>query len=450
MRPIHRFSILALVALSLGFILLAQTNSADKRQALVLAVDGKAYYSVGTVKRAPLRPGLTLPEGSTLVSEKGATVDIYFRQIGSIFRMMPKTTLTLEALDKHLKNGKLVKETVVRLDRGRILTRARVLLPESRFEIKTPKAIFSVPEPGYGRYDIRADGTALVGRRSKVPLRVVDAKTSKTNLIAPRQIMLGIGGVITNAEDKAFAEISPQLDELQALADSLTPMPTPQELPDGEKYLPPPMNPLERAVVVLTSSGTVDVSSDGTSFSPLDPGQQIREGSIIRTGRKDSQVDLFFRRIGTIVRVGPESLVQIERLRAEVVKGVITKETLLNLKAGEVLCYVRVLVPESKFAIRTVYGEGQIAGSGTGRYLVRADGTFIASKKSQKGLNVSGNAQGASISPGNKFQARSGRVAPLRESEAERLYNQLDELQEMAVNLAWPVLTNDLPPGPSN
>lgn len=221
----------ALLTLILGAaMVLAQTDIRNNRYAIVIALEGKCYYSTPGIPKAELSAGLSLPQGAKVWTEKG-TAELYFRQIASIFKMMPNTEVVLEKLDKRLKDGLWVKETVLALNKGRILTRARVLLPESRFEVRTPYSTISVPDVGYARYDIRADGTMVVGKKSKLPARVVIG--SSTNHVMPATI-IGKDGKTNRVDQKVLEEITPQLDQLEALADVLTPPPGPQEVRPGQ------------------------------------------------------------------------------------------------------------------------------------------------------------------------------------------------------------------------
>jgi hypothetical protein len=224
---------LCAVALFAGLLpnLSAQSDIHQKRLAIVLAVKGDATYTVGTVQDAKIRPGLSLPEGARIVTSRRGTVDLYFRQIGTFFRLTPNTDLTLEKLDKRFTDGVVIKETVARLDKGRILTRARVLVPDSVFEVKTKSLVFSVPDAGVGRYDIRANGTVVVGKKSQLPLHVVDVPAGGTNVVSPSQTFDSKDHRAEMAKPEALDELMRELTELDDLAEALTPPPRPEELP---------------------------------------------------------------------------------------------------------------------------------------------------------------------------------------------------------------------------
>lgn len=205
--------------MGLAISLQGQSDPSNQRLAVITAVEGEVYYSAAGVEKAPVRRGLTLAQGAKVWTERG-TVELFFRQIGSMTKLMPQSELSLEKLDKRPTNGVVAKETVLSLTKGRVLARARVLLPESMYQIRTPKTTFVVPEIGSGRFDIRADGTALVGIRSKIPLGIY--AEGKTNLISPGQMVEGPGPVKLKAVDaKTLEELKPQFDELEALAELL-------------------------------------------------------------------------------------------------------------------------------------------------------------------------------------------------------------------------------------
>jgi hypothetical protein len=98
-------------------------------------------------------------------------------------------------LDKYAKDGVILKETSVALREGRLLCVVRLLVPESKFEVRTPATVFQMPAAGIGRYDIRADGTVIVGKKSRVPLKALSiAPVAKTNLVSPGQRLDKQGG----------------------------------------------------------------------------------------------------------------------------------------------------------------------------------------------------------------------------------------------------------------
>lgn len=220
-----------LAAILAGSILWAQSDRQNQRFAVIVDVNGKGYYSTPGVPKGDLRKGLTLPEGTKIWTTKGDAL-IYFRRIATIVKLEPQSELILEKLDQHPKDGFMVKETVLSLNKGRILTRPRVLLPDSKFTVQTPVSIFSVPDVGYARYDLRADGTAIVGKKSKLPLRA-EAPNRFTNQVMAGSMLTPAGKTNALHGDRLI----PELDELEELADSLASPLTAQDYIPGK--LPP-------------------------------------------------------------------------------------------------------------------------------------------------------------------------------------------------------------------
>jgi hypothetical protein len=208
----------------------------DPRQAVVLAVDGKAFVVSEAGQQRPLKRGERLPQGAVVRTDASGNVDLYFRQIGTVFRLMPGTKLQLDRMEKHMKDGVLVKETIVSLQEGRMLACVRVLVPDSRFEVHTPTTVFAVPAAGVGRYDLRVDGTVIVGKRSRLALRALDAKDqSRTNLVSPGQRYDRGRNQVMEADPATLSDLLTQFDEMQLISDALTPPPQPNELPRAKK-----------------------------------------------------------------------------------------------------------------------------------------------------------------------------------------------------------------------
>lgn len=197
-----------------------------------------------------------------------------------------------------------------------------------------------------------------------------------------------------------------------------------------------------RAAVVLATAGKLEVSLDGKTFHRAKKGEIFYEGAVFRTGRSGS-ADLFFRRIGTMVRLLPGSELELEKLqRKEGEKGISVNETILSLHKGRVFTFVRVLFPESTFQVRTEKGLATLKGSGTGRYDIAANGRFVTGKSSRSSLKVIVEGEERIIAPGELFNIRDKKVTPLAPSESESLLLEMDELQRLAE-----VLAPDLTPG---
>ncbi len=204
--------------------------------------------------------------------------------------------------------------------------------------------------------------------------------------------------------------------------------------------------------VVVSLQGKCEYSLDGVHFKALDskqvynvttvrPGQlttrevnpsfAFNQGAIIRTG-EDSHIDIFFRRIGTTVRLQPATEVKIEKMARHMKDGQPVLQTLLDLRTGRIFTVVRSLVPGSTFEIRNAAGRSVVeGGGGKGRYIITADGTHVTDNKSVVPLKVIGETGVTVIAPGMKYSAAEGRPLPLAAPETVKWLIEFDELDAL-------------------
>jgi hypothetical protein len=184
--------------------------------------------------------------------------------------------------------------------------------------------------------------------------------------------------------------------------------------------------------VVLSVNGKCAYSEDGTTFAPLKAKQILKQGAVVRTG-EGARTDLFFRRVGTTVRLQSGTEVRLEKMARHVKDGQPVMETLLDLRTGRIFTVVRALVPGSTFSIRNAAGQSVVEGGGSqGRYIITADGTHVAEKGSKAPLKVVGETGITVISPGMKFSAKEGKLLPLAPPEAVESMIVFDELDSLA------------------
>ncbi len=164
----------------------------------------------------------------------------------------------------------------------------------------------------------------------------------------------------------------------------------------------------------------------------------LTQGVVIRTG-EDSRVDIFFRRIGTTVRLQPNTEVRLEKMARRMEDGVPVMETLLDLRKGRIFTVVRSLVQGSRFEIRNAAGRSVVeGGGGNGRYIITADGTLVTEKGSATPLKIVRESGVTVIAPGMKFSAKDGKMLPLEVPEAVKLLIEFDELDALAEQVASP------------
>lgn len=190
--------------------------------------------------------------------------------------------------------------------------------------------------------------------------------------------------------------------------------------------------------LVLSVHGMCEFSDDGKTFSPLKAGHVFNQGAVVRTG-EDARTDLFFRRIGTTVRLQSGTEVKLEKMERHMKDGMPVMETLLDLRSGRIFTVVRSLVPGSTLEIRNAAGRSVVeGGGGKGRYIITADGTHVTDKNSVVPLKVIGETGVTVIAPGMKYKAKEGKAFAVASSEAVETLIDFDELDSLAEQLGSP------------
>jgi len=187
--------------------------------------------------------------------------------------------------------------------------------------------------------------------------------------------------------------------------------------------------------VVLSVNGKCSYSEDGINFSELKPGHIFNQGAVVRTGDK-ARTDLFFRRIGTTVRLQAGTEVKLEKMTRHMKKDAAVMETLLDLRTGRIFTVVRALIPGSTLEIRNAAGRSVVeGGGGNGRYIITADGTHVTDKDSVVPLKVIGETGITIITPGQRFNAKEGKMFRLEASSEVADLIDLDDIQSLGEQL---------------
>ncbi len=187
--------------------------------------------------------------------------------------------------------------------------------------------------------------------------------------------------------------------------------------------------------IVISVQGRCTFSEDGVAFRDLKAGHALVQGAVVRTG-ENSRTDIFFRRIGTSVRLQEGTDVKLETMSRQTVAGEPVMKTLLDLRTGRIFTVVRSLIPGSTMEIRNAAGRSMVEGAGgQGRYIITADGTHVADKDSVIPLKLIGETGITIITPGQKFDGKEGKVFPLAAPAAVDDLIAFDEMQSLAEEL---------------
>lgn len=189
--------------------------------------------------------------------------------------------------------------------------------------------------------------------------------------------------------------------------------------------------------VAISVHGTCEYSKDGLTFTTLNNGQVLYQGVVVRTGEK-ARADLFFRRIGTTVRLQPDTEMKLEKMTRSSKEGESEMQTLLDLRKGRIFTVVRTLVAGSTLEIRNAAGRSVVEGGGLGRYIITADGTQVADKASRIPLKVIGDTGITVVAPGELFRAKEGKMLAEDAPEAVKKLIEWDEVAALSDAMSTP------------
>ena len=113
---------------------------------------------------------------------------------------------------------------------------------------------------------------------------------------------------------------------------------------------------------VKSVQGIATCSMDYSSWAPLKPGMVLGKGAELKTG-PDATADLEFDSSGTVLRLRPDSLLELARMDEVVAGENVITDTRLNLKAGSIIGSQRKLAKPSTFTILTRNGSATIRGT---------------------------------------------------------------------------------------
>jgi len=108
--------------------------------------------------------------------------------------------------------------------------------------------------------------------------------------------------------------------------------------------------------------GSAQFAEADGAFKPLAIGMVLKSGATIRTAT-DSQVDLFLKQNGPVVRVTADTTLALDKLMFEETGTDVVIETQLNLRNGRILGNVKKLAAASKYEVKIPSGTVGIRGT---------------------------------------------------------------------------------------
>lgn len=150
------------LALALALFGSAPRAAGEPIRPLVKGALGKVSVSKAGGPAQPLKPGTTLDTGDTLVTGRGAAVDVFLGNQAGTVRITEGSSVLIEQAElKDPASGSF--EVKLTLNSGELLGRVQPQSMGSRFQVSTPAGIAAVAE-GQFRVDARGYFVLLDGK----------------------------------------------------------------------------------------------------------------------------------------------------------------------------------------------------------------------------------------------------------------------------------------------
>ena len=132
-------------------------------------------------------------------------------------------------------------------------------------------------------------------------------------------------------------------------------------------------NARDGQALVQSVSGEATMLADGSKWVPLQPGQLLKTGAVVKTGAK-SRADLFLGLNGSMLRLAANTELKFNHLAIEESPLEPIAQTEMELRSGRVIGNVRKLPMGSSYVIKTPKGMAKVKGT---VYDINADGELI-------------------------------------------------------------------------
>ncbi len=187
----------------------------------------------------------------------------------------------------------------------------------------------------------------------------------------------------------------------------------------------------EPAVLVKGVTGQATYSTDGKTWHVLKEDAVLEHESVIKTGASGT-VDFILQYSSTVLRLTPDSEVQLTQLDRLPAGEVIVTDTTLKLVSGSILGSQRKLARPSRFKIVTADGVARIIGT---EYLVRADGAVtVLSGEVTLNYNLpkNGGSVTATVEAGQSFDPATGKVVATTSAYLNNIIADVDTMRNNA------------------
>lgn len=184
-------------------------------------------------------------------------------------------------------------------------------------------------------------------------------------------------------------------------------------------------------VLIKGVTGLATYSTDGKSWNILKNETLLDHDAVIKTGASGS-VDFILQYSSTVMRLTPNSELELTRLNRLPAGEVVVTDTTLKLVSGSILGSQRKLSNPSRFKIMTSDGVARIIGT---EYLVRADGAVTVLSGTvtlNYNLPKNGGTVKATVGPGESFNPATGTVTATTPAFLKNIIADVDSMRNNA------------------
>ena len=184
-------------------------------------------------------------------------------------------------------------------------------------------------------------------------------------------------------------------------------------------------------VLVKSVTGNVQYSLDNVVWAPLTSRASLPAGAIIKTSA-GSTADIMLNYNGSVFRLTPDSILQLEKLATQTAGEETVTDTKLNLLQGSLVGSQRKLAKPSVLKISTPNGTATIVGT---EYVVNANGAVsVLSGTVTVNYNLPGNGGDikVTVQAGQTFDPALGTVVPTTAAYLQNLVADINAVKRNA------------------
>lgn len=190
--------------------------SAETRQlnAQVQGVTGAATYQLPGQPAVKIEPGTTIPQGATIQTSPGGSVDVFLGRNTGVLRLAESTSLTIKTLQVTETGSETVTDTQLVLQKGEFYGHVNKQSAASTYQVTLPDGVVDLKQTRFqivNRGTEGVAGTPSTGNALQSTVRVIMGQASFTHdgssqqFNGPGEINPDSGVIIPLSSDSAQA-----------------------------------------------------------------------------------------------------------------------------------------------------------------------------------------------------------------------------------------------------